>query len=299
MADRVRVSDLDFVYISFKEPNKEENWADLKNKVPWAKRVDGVVGFDSAHKAAAELAETDFFISVDGDNMIDERFLLETLDWSKTDKKSVHRWRARNNINNLVYGNGGLVGWHKETCLGMRTHENADSEENKMDFCWGVPHENLHNCYSQTVINTTPQQAFVAGFREGVKMCTDKGNAIAPENFDKIWPTNLRILTTWCTIGADVENGKFAMLGARMGSFYTVVDHDNYDFNVSDLDAMADYFSSTVQPANIDRELEMFGNSLRQQLDIPIADYDEADSKFYRFVMPHHINRGVQDREYK
>ena len=47
MADRVRISDLDFVYISFKEPNKEENWADLKNKVPWAKRVDGVVGFDT------------------------------------------------------------------------------------------------------------------------------------------------------------------------------------------------------------------------------------------------------------
>ena len=59
MADRVRVSDLDFVFISFNEPNKEQNWADLKSKVPWAKRVDGVVGFDSAHKAAAEKAETD------------------------------------------------------------------------------------------------------------------------------------------------------------------------------------------------------------------------------------------------
>ena len=32
MADRVRVSDLDFVYISYAEPNKEENWADLKVK---------------------------------------------------------------------------------------------------------------------------------------------------------------------------------------------------------------------------------------------------------------------------
>lgn len=72
MVDRVRISDLDFVYISFREPNKEQNWADLKNKVPWAKRVDGVVGFDKAHKAAAEVAETDFFISVDGDNVIDE-----------------------------------------------------------------------------------------------------------------------------------------------------------------------------------------------------------------------------------
>ena len=72
--DKVKVCDLDFVYISFNEPNKEENWADLKNKVPWAKRVDGVKGFDSAHKVAAEKAETDFFISVDGDNILDESF---------------------------------------------------------------------------------------------------------------------------------------------------------------------------------------------------------------------------------
>ncbi|OUX53403.1 MAG: hypothetical protein CBE47_03380 [Pelagibacteraceae bacterium TMED287] len=299
MADRVRVSDLDFVYISFREPNKEENWADLKNKVPWAKRVDGVVGFDSAHKAAAKLAETDFFISVDGDNVIDERFLLETLDWTKTNPKAVHRWRAKNNVNGLVYGNGGLVGWNKETCLTMKTHENADSEKNKMDFCWGIPHENLHNCYSETVINVTPQQAFIAGFREGVKMCNNNGVPIPPREFKNIWPINLRVLSTWCTVGADVENGKFAMLGARMGSFYTVVDHDNYDFNVSDLDGMADYFHNTVQPANIDSELEMWGNSLRQQLDMPIAEFNDEDSRFYRFVMPLHVNRGVQDREYK
>jgi len=148
------------------------------------------------------------------------------------------------------------------------------------------------------VINSTPQQAFVAGFREGVKMSTEKGKPIDPNNFSKIWPTNLRILSTWCTIGADVENGKFAMLGARMGSFYTVVDHKNYDFDVSDLEGMADYFQSTVKPENIDGELEMFGNSLRQQLDMPIAEYDEGESRFYRFVMPAHVNKGVQDREY-
>ena len=109
MADRIRVSDLDFVFISFREPNKEQNWADLKNKVPWAKRVDGVVGFDSAHKAAAELAETDFFISIDGDNILDEKFLLETLDWSKTNRKAVHRWRGRNSVNGLINLRYGLI----------------------------------------------------------------------------------------------------------------------------------------------------------------------------------------------
>ena len=298
MAYKNRVSDLDFVYISYAEPNKEHNWADLKSKVPWAKRVDNVKGFDSAHKAAAETAETDFFISVDGDNILDEKFLLETLDFTKTNPKAVHRWRAKNNINGLVYGNGGLVGWHKETCAGMKTHENADTDENQIDFCWGVPHENLHNCYSTTVINATSQQAFIAGYREGVKMSTDKGKPIPAENFRTIWRNNLNILSTWCTIGADTDNGKYAMLGARMGCFYTVIEDNNDIFKIRDLDDMQKY-SESVLPENIDEELQMFGNSLRQQLDMPIAEYDEADSRFYRFVMPPHINRGVQDREYQ
>ena len=99
-------------------------------------------------------------------------------------------------------------------------------------------------------------------------------------------------------MGADVENGQYAMLGARMGSFYTVIDHKNQDFDVSDLNGMADYFAKSVNPSNMDKELEMWGNSLRQQLDMPIAEYDEMDSRFYRFVMPQHVNRGVQDREY-
>ena len=298
MADRTRISDLDFVYISFKEPNKEQNWADLKNKVPWAKRVDGVVGFDNAHKAAADVAETEFFISVDGDNVIDEQFLLETLDWSKTDKKAVHRWRARNNINGLVYGNGGLVGWDKKTCHNMKTHENAESDENQLDFCWGVPHENLHNCYSTTVINGSEQQAFVAGYREGVKMSTHKGKPIPAKDFQSIWPTNLRILSTWCTIGADVELGRYAMLGARMGCFNTVIEAGNDHFRIRDLDNMELYYKDQ-SPQDIDTDLIMYGNSLRQQLDIPIAEYDEAESRFYRFVMPQHINKGVQDREYQ
>jgi len=296
MADKVRVSDLDFVYISFKEPNKEENWADLKNKVPWAKRVDGVVGFDNAHKAAADMAETDFFISVDGDNIINELFLLETLDWAKTNKKAVHRWRAKNNINGLVYGNGGLVGWDKQTCHSMKTHENADTQENQIDFCWGVPHENLHNCYSTTVINASEQQAYVAGYREGAKMSTEKGKPIPASDFRRIWPTNLRTLSTWCTIGADVELGKYAILGARMGCYDTVLGDADIQ-KVRDLDELTKLYFEHCNEADMDDDLLAYGESLKQQLDLPIADYDEAQSRFYRFIMPQHRNKGVQDRE--
>ena len=299
MADKVRISDLDFVYISYKEPNKEENWADLLSKVPWAKRVDGVTGFDSAHKAAAEKAETDFFISVDGDNIIDESFLLQTLDWSKTNPKAVHRWRAKNNVNDLVYGNGGLVGWSRETCLQMKTHENATDKKAEIDFCWTVSHENLHNCYSTTVINATPQQAWIAGYREGVKMSLDQGKHIPPQNFMRvIHGSNLRILTTWMTVGADVEYGKYAMLGARMGCYSTTVDSNEF-IQIRDLDKMADLFANGIVEDKVDEDLEVYGNSIRQRIDIPCADFDEHQSKFFKFVMPRPINRGVQDRETK
>ena len=145
-------------------------------------------------------------------------------------------------------------------------------------------------------ITGNAKQAFIAGYREGVKMSTEKGKPIPAGNFKTIWKNNLRILSTWCSVGADVENGKYAMLGARMGCFYTVIE-DNDIFKIRDLDDMQKYFDETTIE-NIDHELLMFGNSLRQQIDIPIAEFNETDSRFYRFVMPPHINKGVQDREY-
>jgi hypothetical protein len=294
--EKVRISDLDFVFISFREPNKDYNYADLLNKVPWAKRIDGVKGFDAAHKAAAEIAETDFFISVDGDNILDSKFLLETLDWTKTDPLAVHRWRARNSINGLIYGNGGIVGWPKKTCLDMKTHENAIDEQSKIDFCWTVPHENLHNVYSTTVINYTPEQAFIAGWREGVKMSLDKGKKVDPSLFiQTIHPVNLRTLVTWMSVGKDIENGEWAMLGARCGCYMATLD-TNYDVSlVSDLEFMSNKFSRMMS----DKELDMltYGNSLRQKLGLPVVELDEEESRFYKFCQSPHKNRGVQDRE--
>ena len=73
---KIDVTELDIFYISYDEPNCEEHWADLLNKVPWAKRVHGVKGFDAAHKTAAEQSETDRFITVDGDNIVMDDFFI-------------------------------------------------------------------------------------------------------------------------------------------------------------------------------------------------------------------------------
>ena len=51
----MKVIEFDVVFLSYDEPNADLHYADLCNKVPWAKRVHGVKGSDAAHKAAAEL----------------------------------------------------------------------------------------------------------------------------------------------------------------------------------------------------------------------------------------------------
>ena len=181
----------------------------------------------------------------------------------------------------------------------MKTHENAKDKKAEIDFCWTVSHENLHNCYSTTVINATPQQAWIAGYREGVKMSLDQGKHIPPQNFMRvIHGSNLRILTTWITVGADVEYGKYAMLGTRMGCYSTTVDSNEF-IQIRDLDKMADLFANALVEDKIDEDLEVYGNSIRQRIDIPCADFDEHQSNFFKFVMPRPINKGVQDREYK
>ena len=40
--NQIDIADLDCIYLSYDEPQKEEFWVKIKNMVPWAQRVDGV-----------------------------------------------------------------------------------------------------------------------------------------------------------------------------------------------------------------------------------------------------------------
>ena len=83
MTNTFRVIDYDIIYLSYDEPNAEQNYADLCKKVPWAERIHGVKGSDSAHKAAAEKSTTDRFITIDGDNRIHDSFLTQSIDFDE------------------------------------------------------------------------------------------------------------------------------------------------------------------------------------------------------------------------
>ena len=250
---KIDVTELDIFYISYDEPNKEEHWADLLNKVPWAKRIDSVKGFDAAHKAAAEQSETDRFITVDGDNIVMDDFFEQVLDVPDEDhdgnniSESIFSWNAKNILNGLVYGNGGLKCWPTEYTKTINTHEAATDGEG-MEFCWKLNYIQLNDTFSEVHQTASPFQAFRAGFREGVKMSLDQGVRVAPDEFkEKIWWQNYDRLQTWSNIGSDVENGLWAIYGARLGCHMTVL--TNWDTNlISDYDWFKDFFDNTILP---------------------------------------------------
>ena len=294
----IDVADLDVIFLTYDEPHKEEFWVKIKNMVPWAQRVDGVKGSDAAHKAAAQLSNTERFILVDGDNIPDPTFFNQTLHLPDQDyENAVFRWRARNTINGLMYGNGGLSSWTREFVANMQTHEHSDgSHETQVEFCFDPLYWAMHDCYSTTYPNGSPFQAWRAGFREGVKMCLQRGRKPTVEEFKQQVLRNIDNLTIWHNIGADAENGEWAMAGARQGTYMTML--TNWDHTlVQDFDALAALWDTVKdsQPRLLSNQL---GPELGTQLDLPMAILEAEQSAFFK----HHYNsqwrnQGIMVRE--
>jgi hypothetical protein len=295
----IEIDELDIVYLSYDEPQKEDFWIKLKNMAPWATRVDGVRGSDAAHKAAAAASNTERFILVDGDNMLEEHFLDECLTITASNRDAQFRWRAKNCINGLHYGNGGVSCWTRSYINNMRTHEASDPTNTRtnIEFCLDPNYWPMHNCYSTTYPNYTPQQAWRAGFREGVKMCNRDGPmpASASTFLQHVWPGNLQNLHIWQTIGRDVENGQWAILGARLGTHYLMLRDWDYrevqDFSC--LDRLWELHKNDDE--HVAHELML---DLNRALGTTIVELDASASKFFKdYVSVKWRNTDIMNRE--
>lgn len=296
---KIDVADLDVIYLTYDEPQKEEFWIQIRNMIPWAKRVDGVKGSDAAHKAAADASETERFILIDGDNIPDAEFFNLTLEFPTADyERAVFRWRARNHVNGLMYGNGGLSSWTREFVWNMRTHEASDgSDDTNVEFCFDPLYWAMHDCYSVTFPDESAFQAWRAGFREGVKMCLDRGTKPSLAEFkDNVHSRNLDHLTIWHNVGADVDNGLWAIAGARQGTYMTML--TNWDYRlVQDFAALEELWA-TVKDHRPEQVIERVATELATQLDLPVTILGPEQSAFFK----HHYrsnwhNRGVMVRE--
>jgi hypothetical protein len=275
----MKTLELDIVFLSYDEPNADQHYADLCNKVPWAKRVHGVKGSDAAHKAAAELSETDWVITVDADNIVDNRFFNLGFDPDNKDIQ-VYSWLARNRINGLLYGNGGLKIWRKDFILNMKSHEASDNDRAQVDFCWEDGYKQFAECYSETVITGSPFQAWRAGFREGVKMTLLDGVRIpADEIRERVWWHNLHRLKVWSTVGAHEENGLYAVYGARLGQWMTNCIDWNY-VDVRDFEILKNIYNENVNHNTLEDDIRHLGEQIKRGMGFDYPYLNAAQSKY-------------------
>ena len=203
----------DIVFISYKEPNAEENWKSLKERFPTAQRVHGVKGIHLAHVQAARKSLTKMFWVVDGDARItddfDFRYTVEDYDLD-----AVHVCQSMNPVNGLVYGYGGVKLLPRDLTLQMdlTKADMTTSISNKFNVI-----ETLSNV---TAFNTDEFNTWKSAFRECVKLASrtiDRQDDDETEN-------RLRV---WTTVGDYQPYGEYAIKGAIAGKEYGLSNKDN------------------------------------------------------------------------
>ena len=296
----IDIADLDCIYLTYDEPNAEENWVKIKNMIPWAQRVDGIKGSDAAHKAAGVTSSTERFVLIDGDNIPDPAFFNLTLEFPTEEyEHAVFRWRARNHVNGLMYGNGGLSSWTKEFVANMLTHEATDgTAETEVEFCFDPLYWPMYDCYSTTFPNGSAFHAWRAGFREGVKMCLNRGTRPTVSEFrDRVHQRNLDHLTIWHNVGRDVEHGIWSIAGARMGTYMTMIT-PQWDYRAVQDFTELEKLWFTVKDSNPEILAGQVAEDLVTQLDLPMNILLGPESKFFKqHYRSNWHNRGVMIRE--
>ena len=277
----MKISNYDVIFLSYDEPNSDENYENLLKSIPWAQRVHGIKGSDAAHKACAKLSTTDRFIVVDGDNFIIRGdFIYQKIESKEDLTNSVISWPSFNVINNLVYGNGGIKCWPTELALNMKTHEAAESTniKSQIDFCWDINYVSLDVCFSHIRNNSTPHQAWRAGFREGVKMSLEHG--VRVDTLNQLAFQNLNRLVTWMMVGSDIENGIWSILGARQGCHLTHFTDWDYT-QVKDFDYLDQYWKDHAADIDPLAESIRLGNIIKKQVEIG-DPFTVDQSKFFK-----------------
>lgn len=218
----------DIVFISYNETNAEENWTLLKQKMPRAMRLHGIKGLHAAHSTAAAMVSTDMFYVVDGDAEILDNF---EFNYHVEDHKTqcVHVFRAKNPVNDLVYGYGAVKLLPTKDVLDI---VNSDF---KPDVTTSINrrYEIVHTISNITRFNTNEFNTWRSAFRE----CAKLSSKIIPEQVDAETEHRLNV---WCSVGNNRPFGDWAILGAQAGKNFglTYRNDSNRMMMINNIDAM-------------------------------------------------------------
>jgi hypothetical protein len=222
----------DIFFLSYSEPNANKNWEALRTRFPTAKRLHGVKGIHQAHRQAARVSTTSHFWVVDGDSEIEQSFKFKNPD--NLLDMSVYVYRAKNAVNDLVYGYGGVKLLPKSSTMEVEldapdmTTSIAYYKSGHNARVWTTPEDwdidggfistegrfvVVDTIASTTHFNADEFSAWRGAFRECSKLAS---RAI---EFNNDLESSKR-LDTWCTLGKDKPFGQFVIAGALAGRKY-------------------------------------------------------------------------------
>jgi hypothetical protein len=191
----------DVVFVSYHEPNAEENFRIVRRRAPDTQRVHGVRGILNAYRQAAAISTTDMVWLVDGDAQLvpDFRFAFEPL---PRGGGVTYIWDSVNPVNDLVYGYGGVKLMPRDRLL-KATGGAIDVTTRVAEYV------NVGIVSNVTAFNTDPFNSWRSAFRECAKLAS---GAIRRND-----PAARERLSTWSSRGADRPFGRWCLQGAHDG----------------------------------------------------------------------------------
>ena len=202
---------MDIVFLSYDEPNADENWEKLKAKHPRAKRVHGVPARTLAYVTAALKSETDYFFAVFPTIEIDDSFDF-TFQPDRLKEPCHYIFHCKNPVNGLEYGHRAVILYNKQLCL--------DTKKPGLDFTLSQAHTVVPTLCGTSHFNVSPEISWRVAFREVIKLCAMKQTVESRHRLKK-----------WCELG----KGPYAELVQR-GALDAI---DYYEKNKHDQDALS------------------------------------------------------------
>jgi hypothetical protein len=131
----------------------------------------------------------------------------------------------------------------------------------------------------------------------------------------RVHPKNLRRLLVWQSVGADAENGLWAMYGARLGTMRTLFDKTFNYVDVRDFEWHDEHWFNTVQPdfaggkeickatgwqwniETLKSDIKFLGTELRTKANLSIAELDENGSRFFKesYINPNRLGPMIKE----
>lgn len=200
-------ADFDVFMISYHEAEADENFKKLQQRFPDAMHVKNVKGIAEAHKECARRSETEMVYIVDADADVYDGFHFDYVPPMNKRKNTTYVWSAKNPVNDLVYGYGGVKLFPREQLLEMG--------HILPDFTSGVSfYQPVSDVSNITRFNKDPYRTWRAAFRECVKLASGIQQSETPrqETIDR--------LEAWTTVDNGARFGRYCVKGALEGKAY-------------------------------------------------------------------------------